>query len=238
MAEQLRGYLAEGLGAFLAYLPNLVAGIIILLVGTLVARLLGAAVRKLLAKSRFDGFMARRLHPKASEPGRSASRAVGAAVFWLGLLLTIALAAEALLITALASGIYEILAFVPSLIVAVILVGVAIAVGNVIADFIRTPWLARSARIAIIALAVFMALNQMGIAPSIVNAAFIALVGAAAVAAAIAFGVGNIELARDYTRRFERRGKQEVDQAQARREHAPEARDEHVVPGRASSVPS
>jgi hypothetical protein len=225
MAEQIRTYFAEGLGAFLQYLPNLVAGLVILVLGYLIARLLGAVTKKLLARAGFDGFMARRLHPKASEPSRPASRTAGSAVFWLVLLLTIALAAEALLIPALAAGIYGILAYVPNLIVAAIIVGVAIAIGNVMADFVKTTWLARGLRFAIIALAVFMALNQLGIATEIVTAAFIALVGAVAVAVAIAFGVGNIELAREYTRRFERRGKEELQEA--RREEA--AREE---PGR------
>lgn len=224
MAEQIQGYFVSGLGAFLAYLPNLVAGIVILVLGYLIARLLGAAVRKLLSKARFDEFMAKRLHPRASQPNRPASRTGGAAVFWLGMLLTIALAAEALLIPALAAGIYQILAFVPNLIVAAIIVGVAIAVGNIIADFIKTAWLARGVRVAVIALAVFMALNQLGVAPGIVNAAFIALVGAVAVAIAIAFGVGNIELAREYGRKFERRGTEEYQQA--KREEVVEKREE------------
>ncbi len=243
MVEQIQGYFAEGVGAFLAYLPNLVGGIIILVLGYLIARLLGAVVRKLLAKARFDEFMSKRLHPKASQPSRPASRTTGAAVFWLGFLLTIALAAEALLIPALAAGIYQILAFVPNLLVAAIIVGVAIAVANIIADFIRTAWLARGARVAIIALAVFMALNQLGVAPGIVNAAFIALVGAAAVAIAIAFGVGNIELAREYTRRFERRGTEEVQQAkhegeaESRREKREEP-ETPEAPGRPTSGPA
>ncbi|MFW5878909.1 MAG: mechanosensitive ion channel family protein, partial [Myxococcota bacterium] len=83
MIEQIQGYFAEGLGSFLAYLPNLVAGIVILVLGYFISRLLGAAMRKLLSKARFDEIMARRVHPKASQPNRMASRTTGRAVFWL-----------------------------------------------------------------------------------------------------------------------------------------------------------
>lgn len=55
--------------------------------------------------------------------------------------------------------------------------------------------LGQTARIAIIALVAAMALQQMGIAPSIVNLAFGLLLGAVAVAIAIAFGLGGRDVA-------------------------------------------
>jgi len=82
-----------------------------------------------------------------------------------------------------------------------------VAVARFLSDMVAgmtSRWVANGVRIAIAALSVFMALDQLGVAPNIVNTAFAALVGAAAVAAAIAFGVGNIDLARDYSRRLRR----------------------------------
>jgi hypothetical protein len=55
--------------------------------------------------------------------------------------------------------------------------------------------LGQTARIAIIALVAAMALQQMGIAPNIVNLAFGLLLGAIAVAVAIAFGLGGRDVA-------------------------------------------
>lgn len=69
--------------------------------------------------------------------------------------------------------------------------------------------LAQAARIAIIALVGAMALQQMGIATSIVNLAFGLLLGAVAVGFAIAFGLGGRgvaeELLRDWLNAFRRR---------------------------------
>jgi hypothetical protein len=60
----------------------------------------------------------------------------------------------------------------------------------------------QAARIAIIALVSAMALQQMGIATSIVNLAFGLLLGAIAVAIAVAFGFGSIDIAGEEVRHW------------------------------------
>ena len=51
-------------------------------------------------------------------------------------------------------------------------------------------------RVAIVALSLFMALGQMGIANEIITLAFGLILGSAAIAAAIAFGMGGRDLAK------------------------------------------
>ena len=62
--------------------------------------------------------------------------------------------------------------------------------------------LAQAARVAIIAFVGAMALQQMGVATSIVNLAFGLLLGAIAVAIAIAFGLGGRDVAADNLREW------------------------------------
>ena len=62
--------------------------------------------------------------------------------------------------------------------------------------------LAQTARIAIIGLVSAMALQQMGVATNIVNLAFGLLLGAIAVAIAIAFGLGGRDIAAEQTREW------------------------------------
>lgn len=62
--------------------------------------------------------------------------------------------------------------------------------------------LAQTARISIIALVGAMALQQIGVAPNIVNLAFGLLLGAIAVAVAIAFGLGGRDVAADQLREW------------------------------------
>lgn len=209
MGEQIRSFVAAGIGQIVEFLPHLLSAVIILVVGYVLSRLAGSLTRRLLARVGFDGYIARRLHPRASAPGRPASTTVGSGVFWLGMLVTLSLTTRALQLASLSAGIDRILSYVPRVIVAAVIVGVAIAVANVLADVIggvTSRWLARGARIAVIALSVFMALDELGIARNIVMMAFAAVVGAAAVAAAVAFGIGNIDFARHLTRRLERQG--------------------------------
>ncbi|MBI5546732.1 MAG: hypothetical protein HY901_22850 [Deltaproteobacteria bacterium] len=223
MVEQIRNYFATGIGQVVGFLPNLLSAVIIFVVGYALSRLAGSLVRRLLARLDFDPFINRRLHPRASAR-RPASSTVGSAVFWLGMLVTLSLTTRSLRLVSLSGGIDRILSYVPRVIVAAFIVGIAIAVANVVADLIggvTSTWLARGARVAIITLSVFMALDQLGIARNIVMTTFAAVVGAAAVAAALALGVGNIDFARNYTRRLERRGERRAVAQEGERRERP-----------------
>jgi hypothetical protein len=73
--------------------------------------------------------------------------------------------------------------------------------------------------------AVFMALQQLGIATNIVTTAFAILFGAIALALALAFGLGNRDLAGEVTREWYEQYREERDAAVAR-ERAAVAADE------------
>jgi hypothetical protein len=205
MLEQMRNHFATGIGQIVAFVPNLLSALIVLLVGYVVSRVLGSVVGKLLGRARFDGFVARHLHPPAGGTGLSPSRTAGMAVFWLGMLVTFSQAAEALRLAALSAGINRILGYVPRVIVAALIVAIAVPVARVLSGLVAnvsSPWLAKGVRVAVIALSVFMALDELGVARNIVTAGFIAVVASAAAAAAIAFGVGGIDVARDLARQW------------------------------------
>jgi hypothetical protein len=80
--------------------------------------------------------------------------------------------------------------------------------------------LARAAKAAVILLAVFMGLEQLDIAQDIVLVFFIAVVGAAALAAGIAFGLGGRDIAAQISREWYERTRAEqrrYDNIEARR---------------------
>jgi hypothetical protein len=64
------------------------------------------------------------------------------------------------------------------------------------------PTLARVGKAGVVLLAVFMALQELGIATEIVTTAFALLFGAVSLALAISFGLGNRELAGEITREW------------------------------------
>jgi hypothetical protein len=77
--------------------------------------------------------------------------------------------------------------------------------------FSGSKLLAWAAKAAIIVLAAFMTLNQLGIATSIVNSAFIIVLGAIAVAFAIAFGIGGREFAGNVLQNLENKSNESDD---------------------------
>ena len=207
MGAQISSYFASGLGQITAFLPSLIAAVAIFAVGYIVARLLGALVTKLLARARFDQFVTRHLRPGAREGRPLASRTLGSVVFWVGMLVTLSLASQALRLAALSAGINRIVGYLPRVLVAAIIVGVAIPVARVASDLVANmsnSWLAKSVRVAIIAIGAFMAIDQLGVASGIVTALFVAVIAAVAAAAAIAFGVGSIDVAREYAHAWKR----------------------------------
>ena len=60
----------------------------------------------------------------------------------------------------------------------------------------------------IMVFAFFMALGQLGVAPAIVNAAFIIILGAVSIAFAVAFGLGGKEFAANVLKKMEECHKQ------------------------------
>src|SRR5581483_1014081 len=73
------------------------------------------------------------------------------------------------------------------------------------------PTLARAGEAGVVLLAVFMSLQELGVATNIVTTAFAIIFGAVALAAALAFGLGNRDLAGEVTRGWYERYKAERD---------------------------
>jgi hypothetical protein len=197
------------LTGFLLLLPALLGALILLVVGWLLSDVVARLVLTLLKRIGFET-MAQRTGvtgfiTMTGARDSSASSVVAELLKWLIRLIFIEMAAEVLHISAVTTLINSIVLFIPSLIVAlvVVMVGFLIAsfVGNIVRGSaaemgLRNPnLLAGAARAVIIGLAVLMALSQIGIAPTLVNALFIALVGAMALALGLAFGLGGREVA-------------------------------------------
>jgi hypothetical protein len=126
------------------------------------------------------------------------------------MVLVIVLAANALGVAAVSSLFAELLAYIPNVIAAVIVLVLGILLGEFVKDLVLASaggvaggsTLARAAKASIILLASFMALEQLDIAQDIVLVFFIAVVGAGALAAGIAFGLGAKDIAAEMSREW------------------------------------
>jgi hypothetical protein len=203
--------LQRGLDSLIGFIPNLVGCLIILFVGYLIARLVKAAVAKLLAAVGLDralsGSQAGTYVERVS-PGARPSRLVGLVAFWFIFIYAIAAAIGALKIPALTNFMANVQNYLPNVIAAVLIVVIGVALAGAVGGLVDrlmgdTPG-GRMARAVsptlILAIVVFMVLNQLKIAPAIVTTTYIALIGMLAVAGALAFGLGGRELAADMMR--------------------------------------
>ncbi len=200
VVDKLENALAE----FFAFIPELVAALVILVVGYFVAKLIGNVLARLLERAGLDRMLTRGgagnwIEKVTSSP----SRLLGRIAFWALFLGVIALAVSVLGIEALTDFVAAIFAYLPNVIAALaiflvagaIAAGVAALIGRTMGDTPTGRVLATVAPGLVMAIAIFMVLDQLMIAETIVTITYAALIGALALAAALAFGLGGREVA-------------------------------------------
>lgn len=204
VTESWSDKLRNGFNAFFDFIPNLAAFLVILIVGYFIAKFLAAVVGRLLDRTKLDETLTRgqggRYLAKATT---SPSNLLARIVFWVLMLGVFALAFSALGIPEVTAVIGAIFAYIPNVIAAILIFIVAAAVAAGISALVsRTLGDTRTGRIVgtlapglVMAIAVFMILNQLQIAPAIVTITYAALLGTLGLAAALAFGLGGRDVA-------------------------------------------
>ncbi len=217
--------LQDALSTFLTYLPQLVGAVVILIVGYLVAKTLQAVSSRLLQSIGFNRWMERggikQFFDRAQTRETPAS-VLGKLVFWFVFIIAITMATDALGIPQVSAVLAQFIAYIPNIVAAVLILVLAALLANFVAGLVRgatgTDLLASVARYAIIVYAVFAAITQLGIAVELTAPTFLIVLGAVALAAAIAFGLGSREVARDIVEKaYSRRG--EIENEPLTRKH-------------------
>ena len=187
-----------------AFLPNLFGALLVLLLGYIVAKVLGGVATRALGRSGFDdaihreptGQWIKRVIPRPSN-------LVGAIVFWAILLGAVSVAVDVLGIEALENLVAAIYGYLPNVIAALLIfvVAVAIAAGvaslssKLLGDTSLGRIVSTVAPILVFAIATFMILDQLKIAETIVTITYAALLGSLALGSALAFGLGGRDVA-------------------------------------------
>lgn len=199
------------LGTMLDLLPRLLGAAIILVIAYVVGRLAGGVVQRLLEGIGFDSWPARLGIAKegAIDPSYRPSRVANGIVVVAAILVGAMEASATLGFESLEVMLAETMRFGVQILVAAVIVVVGLAFANVAARAVRASQsphaetLANVARVSILVLAAAMALRQVGLADEIVNLAFGLVLGAIAVASALAFGLGGREAASRMLARLE-----------------------------------
>jgi hypothetical protein len=201
---------AAGMSSLLMWVPKLLGAIVILLVGWALANLAYTVTAKVLGFVRFDHLLERTGIDQALERAkvrRHPTAVVATLAKWVVLLVTVSVAADALGLLALSAGIGTVIAYVPNVIAAVVILALGLLLAGFVRDLVKgtsasagfgtAEGLGEAAYWVVAVFAALGAIGQLNIAPALVQTLYTGAVAAAALALGLAFGLGLRDQARD-----------------------------------------
>jgi hypothetical protein len=212
---------AAALALLLGAIPKIIGFAVILIIGWIIASALATAVAAILRTVKFNDLAQRAgISGFVQKMGMHTDAAgfLATLVKWFVRLIVLVTAFDALGLSAVSQVLQQILLWLPNLIVALVVLVIAGLAATALSNLVRGATaqsglgnpnlLATIARVAVWAFAIVIAVNQIGIATTIVNTLFMATVGAVAVAFALAFGLGGRETAAQIVQGWYQRGQQ------------------------------
>jgi hypothetical protein len=235
--DAFRASLAGALNTFLSAIPRIIGFAVVLIVGWIISSLLARGVEALLNAVRFNDLAARsgfadfvqKMGVKDDSAGVIAS-----IVKWFVRLITLVVAFDTLGLPAVSSVLQQLLLWLPNLVVALVVLVIGGLAANALSGLVRGAsaeagftnpnMLATVTRVAVWGFTIVVAINQLGIATTLINTVMIGLVGAFTIAFGLAFGLGGRERAAQIIDRLGR----SAEQAKPKLERAAEAASRDV----------
>ena len=209
----------QALSNFLGFLPALIGALIVLVLGWILSGILAGLIEKGLRAVGFEkasqsagiaGFI------QKSGSGWTASKVVAEIVKWFIRLVAIQAAASILGMGQISAIVNSILLFLPNVVVALAIIVLGAFIAKFVSGIVRATvsemgfgnpdLIAAIARYTIITFAVIAAVDQIGIAATVVNTLLIGTVAALALAFGLAFGLGGQQAAAQLTQSWYTKG--------------------------------
>jgi hypothetical protein len=189
-------------------IPRIIGFLIIIVIGWIISSILAGVVATILRTIKFNDIAQRagitgfiqKMGLKTDPAGVLAN-----IVKWFIRLIALVAAFDALGLPAVSQIVQAFLLWIPNLIVAIVILVIAGLVANLLADLVRGATaqaqlgnpdvLAGITRVAVWGFGIIVAVNQIGIASTLVNTLFMGLVAALALALGLAFGLGGRDTA-------------------------------------------
>ncbi|MES2356167.1 MAG: small-conductance mechanosensitive ion channel [Pseudomonadota bacterium] len=205
----------SAMALFFSAIPKILGFVLILIIGWFIASLIARGVKALLRAIKFDSM--------AEKSGFStfvnsmgiktdSSGFLALVVKWFVRLITLVVAFDALGLPAVSDVLRQFLFWLPNLVVALVVLVIGGLLANALSGLVRgatseagfsnPDTLETIARVGVWAFAIVIAVNQMGIAATLVNTLFMGIVGAVALAAGLAFGLGGRDTAAELVRKW------------------------------------
>jgi len=201
------GILTDTFGDIADFVPKLIAFLLIFLIGMFIARLIRRVVGTVLTKIGFDGYIDKAgIGAPLQRAGFADSgKFVAQIIYYLIGLLVLKLSLSAFGDNDISDALDGMIAFIPKLIVAIIIIVITGLVANAVGNMIRPALtdvdygetLGKLATGAIWMIGIFAAIDQIDFAADIVDTLFTAIVGSLSAIIILKFGIGGIWSARD-----------------------------------------
>src|SRR4051812_29014391 len=200
--------LAAALAMFLSAIPKIIGFAIILVVGWLLSALVEKGIAALLRAVRFNDLAQRSGFAdfvNKMNVGTDSAGMIGLIAKWFVRLIAAVVAFDALGLPAGSGGLRDLLMWLPNVIVALVVLVIGGLAARALSNLVRGAaseagisnpnMLSKIASALVWAFAIVVAVNQIGIATTLVNTLFMAFVGAIALGLGLAFGLGGRETA-------------------------------------------
>ena len=197
------------------FLPKLMGATIIFVAGLIIAKLIKMMVERLLRLVRFDSVAEKTGVKGFLEKGnitKTSSEIIGVLIYWFFMVLAIIASLDAMGLPIVSDILNDIFLYIPNVVAAIVVLVLGFLLGSLLSAVVRTAasnaglatpeGLGKTALYAVVFFSVSVALLQLGIGEEIVTSAFIISFGAAALALALAFGLGGKDVAADYLKRL------------------------------------
>lgn len=191
---------------FIGFIPTLAGAILVLVIGFIVAVMIGKIIEKIIRMTRIDQALVKvNTNEQLKRTGieLSFSRFFGELVKWFLVLVFVMAATEILGLSQVTTFLNSIIMYLPNVVVATIILSIAFLLGNFVYAIVRgstraagvmsATLLATISKWAIMIFGLLAAMIQLGIASSLVNTIFIGLIAAVSLATGLAFGLGGRE---------------------------------------------
>ncbi len=199
--------LSNALNGFLSAIPLVVGALLILAIGWIISNLVARLVREVLVRAGADRLFAEHGGEVYGKTSREIKPSVVTSeiVKWIIRFIFLVAASNVLGMPQVSLLLNQVLLWIPNLLVAAVILLVAPLIGRFLRGlievgagnmgFTNAPLLGRIAEMAVIAFAVLIAIDQIGIAADLLNILFMGVVGALALAFGLAFGLGGRDVA-------------------------------------------
>jgi hypothetical protein len=201
--DALKASLTGALNTFFSAIPRIIGFAVVLIIGWIIASLLARGVKALLHAVKFNDLARRSGFAEFVQKmgvRDDASGVIAGVVKWFVRLITLVVAFDTLGLPAVSNVLQQLLLWLPNLVVALVVLVIGGLAAKALSQLVRgasaeagfsnPDTLATVTRVAVWGFTIVVAVNQLGIATTLINTLLIGLVGALALAFGLAFGLG------------------------------------------------